>query len=162
MTEDEFQAWLRRQDKPPTRALPQSRYRDPATQNFSMRRKGADMDRQSDREKADSLLIEHHRWSAAYRPNLGAPKISPYCRESMTSKQYDDPADLTHDKVYQNEMKAVDYCLDTLPVPMQQAIGTEMRNRVATARVWRSPSNVSFAAALDAVIPVMRKRGLFD
>lgn len=120
------------------------------------------MDRPSDREKADCLLIEHYRWSAAYRPNLGVPRIAPYCKESVTSRQYDDAGDLTHDAVYQNEMKAVDYCLDALTAPMRQSIGTEMRNRVATARVWRSPSNVPFGQALEAVIVVMRKRGLFD
>jgi len=120
------------------------------------------MDRQSDREKADALLIEWYRWSKAYRPALGAPRIAPYCRESTTSKQYDSASDLSHDRVYQNEMKAVDYCMDAIAVDMQQAIGTEMRNREARAKVWRSPSQASFSAALDAVMAVMRKRGLFD
>lgn len=162
MTDDQFFGWLARQDKPASKALPRHMYGDPANNINFNRNKGADMDRPSDREKADCLLIEHYRWSAAYRPNLGVPRIAPYCKESVTSRQYDDAADLTHDKVYQNEMKAVDFCLDALTVSMQQAIGTEMKNRVATARVWRSPSNVTFSEALDAIVPVMKKRGLFD
>lgn len=120
------------------------------------------MDRQTDREIADSLLMEWYRWSAMYRPNLGAPRIAPYCQQSTTSKQYDDPADLVHDKVYQVQMHAVDFCIDAIEVPMQQSIGMEMRNREANAKVWRCPGATSFAVALDAVVPVMRKRGLFD
>lgn len=120
------------------------------------------MDRQSDREKADTLLIEWYRWTKAYRPNLGAPKIAPYCKQATSSKQYEEAYDLTHDRVYQNEMKAVDFCVDAIEVSMQQAIGTEMRNREVSAKVWRSPSNRTYEEALAAILPVMRKRGLFD
>jgi hypothetical protein len=138
-------------------------YGDPSRIAFNMKkRQGEDMDRPSDREKADQLLIEWFRWSAIYRPNLGVPRVAPYCQQSTTSKQYDDPGDLMYDRVYQTEMKAVDFCIDAIAVPMQQAIGTEMRNRQVKARVWRDPGNKSFSAALDAVIVVMRKRGLFD
>lgn len=120
------------------------------------------MERLSDTEIADGLLIEWHRWTAMYRPALGVPRVAPYCQQSVTSKQYDDPADLVHDKVYQNEMKAVDYCVCAIAVPMQQAIGTEMRNREAKHKVWRDPGGATYAEALAAILPVMRKRGLFD
>jgi hypothetical protein len=90
------------------------------------------------------------------------PKVAPYCRQSASSKQYDDPTDLTHDKVYQNEMKAVDWCMDAIAVDMQQAIGTEMRNREIGVHVWRSPSKRTYSESLAAVMVVMRKRGLFD
>jgi hypothetical protein len=101
------------------------------------------VDRQTDREIAESLLMDWYRWSAAYRPKLGAPRVAPYCQQSVSSKQYDDPA-------------------DAIEVPMQQAIGCEMRNREVNARVWRCPGATSYAVALDAVMGVMRKRGLFD
>ena len=120
------------------------------------------MERVSDREIADSLLIEWHQWCRIWRPNLGAPRIAPYCKESTTSKQYDDPADLTHDRVYQSQMKAVDYCVDAIAVAMQQAIGNEMRNREVKCKVWRSVGNATYKEALDTVLPVMRRRGLFD
>jgi hypothetical protein len=146
-----------------SRARERRFYGDPARHvKFGKRDKGEDMDRQSDREKADTLLIEFHRWESQWRPKLGAPRIAPYSRQSVSSKQYDDPADLVHDKVYQKEMEAVEYCVDALALPLQQAIRTEMRNREVNAKVWRSPSNKTYTEALDAVLPVMRKRGLFD
>jgi len=162
MNDEQFFAWLRRQGKEQSQALERWKYQDPAKHVKFGKQQGVPMDRQSDKEKADTLLIEWYRWSKQWRPNLGAPKIAPYCKQSQTSKQYDDTADLTNDRVYQNEMKAVDYCLDAIEVSMQQAIGTEMRNREVNARVWRSPSNRSYAQALEAIMPVMRKRGLFD
>jgi hypothetical protein len=120
------------------------------------------MERQTDKEIADALLLEWYYWADLYRPKLGAPRVSPYCKDSRTSKQYDDPADLSRDKVYQNQMEAVDYCIDAIAVPMQQAIGIEMKNRVAKAAVWRSPSGASYVEALFVIMPVMRKKGLFD
>jgi hypothetical protein len=124
--------------------------------------KGLQVDRQSNKEIAESLLMEWHRWADRYRPKLGAPRVSPYCQQSVTSKQYDDPADLAHDKVYQSQMQAVDFCVSAIAVPMQQAIGCEMKNRACGAKVWRCPGATNFGVALDAVMVVMRKRGLFD
>jgi hypothetical protein len=120
------------------------------------------VDRQTDREIAESLLMDWHRWSALYRPKLGAPRIAPYCQQSTTSKQYDDPADLVHDRVYQAQMQAVDFCIDAIEVPMQQAIGIEFKNREVGKSVWRCERATNYPVALDAVIVVMRKRGLFD
>jgi hypothetical protein len=45
---------------------------------------------------------------------------------------------------------------------MQQAIGTEMRNRDVRAKIWRDTGNRQYADALALVMVVMRKRGLFD
>lgn len=120
------------------------------------------MDRISDREIADALLVEWHQWTAMYKPKLGVPRTAPYCQQSVTSKQYDDPADLSHDRVYQAQMQAVAYCVDTIEVPMQQAIGCEMKNREVNVKVWRSPAGKTYAEALIVILPVMRKKGLFD
>lgn len=136
------------------------KYNKPADHRVNFGKREVIVDRQSDREKADSLLMEWHRWSAAYRPNLGAPKIAPYCKQSTSSRQYDEEA--AYDKVYHRQMEAVDFCMDAIEVAMQQAIGSEMRNREVKAKVWRSPSNKTYTEALDAILPVMRKRGLFD
>jgi hypothetical protein len=145
-----------------SRALPQQAYGDPARFVKFGKRKGGEVDRQSDQEKADTLLMEWYRWTRLYRPKLGYPGIAPYCHQFSSSNQYDDPADLTHDKAWEAEMRAVDFCVGALAVSMQQAIGTEMRNREANAKVWRSPSNRTYAEALAAILSVMRKRGLFD
>jgi hypothetical protein len=167
MTDEEAQllypifAQRAKQKPEKSRALPQYAYRNPERNaSFKKRDKGEAMDRLSDREVADSLLIEWHRWSARYRPNLGAPRIAPYCKQSTSSRQYDE--DAAYDRIYHGQMEAVDFCIDAIEVAMQQAIGAEMRNREAKAKVWRSPSNRTYTEALDAILPVMRKRGLFD
>lgn len=120
------------------------------------------MERQTDKEIADNLLMEWHLWTDGYRIKLGMPRVAPYCKDSRTSKQYDDPADLTHDKVYQTEMKAVEFCVDSLIPALSAAIGTEMRNREVNAKVWRDPAGKTFAEALEAIMPIMKKKGLFD
>lgn len=146
-----------------SRAVESWKYSKPADHNVKFgKREGGEVDRQSDKERADSLLIEWYRWTKLYRPNLGAPKIAPYCKQSTSSKQYEDPSDLIHDRVYRTEMEAVEFCVDCLDLGMRQSIGVEMKNREVSARVWRSPSNVPFSEALTAIVPIMRKKGLFD
>jgi hypothetical protein len=156
-----------------SRALPQYAYRNPELNaSFKKRDKGKAMDRISDREIADSLLIEWYRWAKSWRPALGAPRISPTFQEhkqkhedekhkgwEISDETYEDDA---YERLHKIEMEAIEYCVDALPVPLQQAIGTEMRNREVKAKVWRSPSNRTYTEALDAILPVMRKRGLFD
>lgn len=114
------------------------------------------MDRQSDREIADSLLIEWHRWAKAWRPRLGAPRISPTCAGYVKDEKHNEDSD-GYEAAHKREMEAVDFCVGSIAVPMQQAIGTEMRNREAKAKVWRDSSNSTFVAALNAVLPHMRK-----
>jgi hypothetical protein len=162
MNDEQFFGWLRRQGKPESKALPSWQYGNPENFTALGQGKGVTVERISETEQADVMLMEWYRWSKAYRPNLGAQRIAPYCRQSVSSKQYEEASDLTHDRVYQNEMHAVEYCVDALAVPLQQAIGSEMRNREVKAKVWRDPGNASYREALEAVVPVMRKRGLFD
>lgn len=158
--EEKFQAWLIRQDKEKSRALETRYYGDPSKAARFTKKEAGELDRLSDREIADSLLMEWYRWAKEWRPKLGAPRVSPYCRQSVSSRQYDE--DAAYDKVWQKQMEAVDYCVDAIAVSMQQAIGTEMRNRASKAKVWRDPGNKSYLEALLAILPVMRKRGLFD
>lgn len=145
-----------------SRAQPWYVYRNPEQHVKLSGKREVIVDRMSDREQADSLLVEWFRWANQWRPNLGAPRIAPYCRQSESSKQYDSTTDLTHDRVHQKEMEAVEFCVDALAVPLQQAIGSEMRNREVNAKVWRNPANRSYSEALEAIVPVMKKRGLFD
>ena len=112
--------------------------------------------------KAIELLTEWFRWSKLWRPNLGVPRIAPYCKDARISRQYDDATDLTHDRVYKMQMDSVQFCVFSLPTDYIQSISTEIRNRESSARVWRSPSDVPFNVALDAVIVIMRKNWLFD
>jgi hypothetical protein len=111
-----------------------------------------------DQQLADLLLIDWFRWSAGYRPKLGAPRVAPYCRQFQSSRQYDDQA--AYSKLHIKTCESVDWCVDTLAVPMQQAIGAEMRNRQVKAKVWRSAE--TYADALNALIPKLKERGLLE
>lgn len=116
------------------------------------------MDRATDCELAEQLLTDWYRWSRSWRPALGAPRVSPYCRQSRTSQQYDEDAGF--DRVFLHEMETVDWCLGELPLSLQQAIGIEMRNREVQARVWRCSRPARYGEALAAVIQLLAVRGL--
>jgi hypothetical protein len=120
------------------------------------------MQRQTNREIADQLLMDWYLWTKPYRPALGAPRVSPYCKESQTSNQYDDPSDMERDRVYITQMKSVAFCVDSIPVPMQQAIGIEMKNREVKSRVWSCKGATSYEVALDAVMSKMRRECLIQ
>jgi hypothetical protein len=113
-----------------------------------------------DKELAILLLEEWFDWCRKYRPALGAPRLAPYCRQFRSSRQYDDEA--AYAGLHVKKCESVDWCVGTLAVPMQQAIGAEMRNRQVKVKVWQMPQGVTFQDALEAVIPKMRDRGLLD
>lgn len=119
------------------------------------------MIRSTDREIADTLLIEWHGWCRQYRPALGAPRVSPNFRSARSGRQYDDATEASCGRLWVTQMESVDWCIDQLPTQMQSAIGTEMRNRTS-AKVWRQPDGVTFEEAIELLLPIMRKRGLFD
>ncbi len=116
------------------------------------------MDRASERERAEQLLMDWYRWSRSSRPALGAPRSSPYCRQSRTSRQYDE--DSGFDRVFLHEMETVEWCVGELPVALQQAIGVEMRNRETGARVWRGGMGGRYAEALERVVGLLRRKGV--
>ncbi len=116
------------------------------------------MERATDREQAEQLLTDWYRWSRSWRPALGAPRVAPYCRQSRTSRQYDEDAGF--DRVFLHEMEMVDWCVGELALPLQQAIGIEMRNRVVGAKVWQSSQSCRYGEALLAVMRLMTVRGI--
>lgn len=111
---------------------------------------------------ADELLEEWHAWSATYRPALGIPGCAPSCREATTSKQWDSTFEIGDERVRAKEMENVEWCVDAIPLPCRQAIGVEMKNRETRANVWRAAGAANYADAIEAILPFMRKRGLFD
>lgn len=109
---------------------------------------------------ADQLLLEWYEWSRAWRPHLGAPRCAPECREARTSRQYDDSSDLVRETADRLDMEAVEWCVDAVSFPYQNAIGIEMKNRQVKARVWRSVHGKTYTEALEQIIPHMRKKNL--
>ncbi len=111
-----------------------------------------------EKQRADELLSDWYHWAMRWRPKLGYPSIAVYCRQSKTSRQYDE--DAGYDELQKTEMEAVDDCVNELPIEMQMAIKTEMRNRESKSRVWRDKYSVNYSCTLDNAISIFRKRGL--
>lgn len=152
---DVLSLMLARSGKEKSRAMPAHRYGDPA--------KHVEFGRAMEyKEKADQLLQEWHDWSTPWRPALGVPGCAPSCREATTSKQWDSTTDIGDASIRANEMANVEWCVDAIPLPCRQAIGIEMKNRAVKAKVWRCAGAATYEEALEAILPVMRKRGLFD
>jgi hypothetical protein len=110
--------------------------------------------------KADALLTEHYYWQKSYREKLGYGNAAPECRQSRSSRQWDSTAEIVDEAVAHLEMEAVDWCMDAATPECRQAIGKEMRNREAGAKVWRSPSPMTYSEALDMIVPMMKKKDL--
>jgi hypothetical protein len=111
---------------------------------------------------ADNLLESWYYYSLSYRPNLGVPRIAPYCKQSKSSRQYETVADLTDQHMRKDLAEAVEFCVDQLALNHRSAIGIEMKNRAVKARVWSCKSASTYVEALAAVLPIMRAKGLFD
>jgi hypothetical protein len=164
MTDEEAQllypifAQRAKQTPEKSRALPQWQYRNPELNaSFKKRDKGEAMDRLSDREIADSLLCQWYRWAKAWRPDLDA-KVAAYCKLYTGDERHNEASeDDAYADLHEREMIAVDFCIGTLAVPLQQSIGTEQRNREAKAKVWRDPGNRTYSDALAAVLPKLRE-----
>lgn len=118
------------------------------------------MEIEDERRLADELLVEWHDWTDSYRPALGVDRG--ICREARSSRQYDDSTEASCGRLHVNEMQSVAFCVDQLSVMQQIAIGIEMKNRHSRAKVWRSEGAATYENALEAIRPLMRRRGLFD
>jgi hypothetical protein len=118
----------------------------------------------TDSDIADELLRDWHSWSASYRPSLGVPRVAPYCHEHVSSRQFDDSTDASCSRLHDDQMKAVEFCVDQLTLAYRQCIGIEMLNRAAKAKVWRTSIGpiAAYSDAINAILPIMKKRGLFD
>lgn len=120
------------------------------------------MNRATDIEEIDYLLVEWYEWSATYRPKMGVPRVAPYCQQARSSRQWDDATEASCGRLHVDRMTKVEFCIDQLPTGLQRAIGTEMRNRLSTAKVWRDPAGNTFGDAVAMLIPIARKNGLFS
>jgi len=123
-------------------------------------KEGQSTDNEEQLRRADSLLEEWYAWSSKYRPALGIPGCSPSSREAQSSKQWQSTYEIGDESLRKIEMESVEWCVGKLEFLLQQVIGIEMRNRSAGAKVWRSNGHTNYQEALDAILPVMARRGL--
>jgi hypothetical protein len=109
-----------------------------------------------DFELADRLVVEWHEWASRWRPALGAPRVGAGMRNAVTSRQYESQP--MAEDVLQAEMEAVEWCIDALDLARRAAIAHEMVSRSHPYRVWRNNALVTYAMALEQLVPLMRRR----
>lgn len=128
----------------------------------------------SEAQKADELLLEYHDYSKQWRPPLGAPGASAACRQAKSSRQWEDSTEASCGGLFKEQMDAIEFCLNQLAPAISLVIQTEMKNRAdrrdawierGGPKVWRQRDVYPSLAYVDArslLIPIMRKRCLFD
>lgn len=85
------------------------------------------------------LLVDWHRWQHRYRFGKGYPSTTPACRQSRTSRQYDDQNGALDAAVDDCVMEAVESAIDRIPQPWHTALCFEARNASSGVAVWLSP-----------------------
>lgn len=128
----------------------------------------------SEAQKADELLLEYHDYTDQWRPALGAPGASAACRQAKSSRQWEDSTEASCGGLHRAQMDAVEFCLDQLPQSVSNIIQQEMKSRADRRDAWRERGShkvwrqrdvfpsISYVDARSLLIPIMRKRLLFD
>lgn len=109
-------------------------------------------------EHINSLLSQWHAWSSQQIPVHGFPTVNATCRQSRTSRQYDDQNGGLDAHIDQVLMEAVDSVIDAIPQPWRTALAFQARNLHQNAQVWSSPRLPSCAVQRAGVVMEARKR----
>lgn len=115
-------------------------------------------------DQIEDLLMVWYDHTSAYRPALGAPKVSVSCREYESGDVHESGGDVD-DKIDIARAETMDFCIDKLTVPQRSAIGVHCRNKRAGASVWRSArvigsQHAAYLDAKSALYPHIKKAGL--
>ncbi len=128
----------------------------------------------SEAQKADELLLEYHDWSEQYRPSLGVPRAAASCQQARSSRQWEDSTEASCGRLHITQMETIEFCMDQLPHATKIVIEREMKGRAdrrdawrerGSQKVWRQRDAVpspAYITARSLLIPIMRKRLLFD
>ena len=115
---------------------------------------------------ADKMLENWYYVTKKWREKLGYHKISPYCKNFKSSRQYQDANYITFSTLSQDEFNKIDLCVDQLSLYEKSAIEREMYKRYDTRKrpkeTWELALNVKYQHALDAIIVLFEKRGMFN
>jgi hypothetical protein len=126
-----------------------------------LKRAGADGEADHQRQIAEyinSLLSQWHAWSAGQLPVHGFPTVNATCRQSRTSRQYDDQNGGIDAHIDQVLMEAVDSVIDAIPQPWRTALAFQARNLHQNASVWSSPRLPSCAGQRAELVMVARQK----
>lgn len=88
--------------------------------------------------KLEDYLMIWYDYERSYRPHLGAPRVSTYCRGAQASEVHDDrdEADYRYEKMIAETVSA---CMDELPWQQRSAITIRCEARKSGASVIRNP-----------------------
>lgn len=115
-------------------------------------------------EQIEALVMVWFRWTRAYRPNLGAGRVSIYARGMRESVETD--ADEIDQRLAAAQAEQVDVCIDSLRWQLRAAIGIHAGNKAAGACVFSNPrltaeqQHAAYQEAKAELMPLLRKRGL--
>lgn len=87
----------------------------------------------------NDLLARWHVWSSSYCFGKGYPSVDSACRDSRTSRQYDDTNGALDAGVENRIMEAFDAAVWTIEQPHLTALQFQARNFHARVAVWKSP-----------------------
>lgn len=120
---------------------------------------------QDESEQIERLLAVWYDYEKAYRPALGAPRVSVSCRDHEAGEVHDTGAD-RDDKLERLTAEAVGSAIDELPYLQRSAIGVHCRNMRASAAVHRNPrigdQHAAYQEAKTALLPKLRRKGLLN
>ena len=88
--------------------------------------------------KLEEYFMIWYDYERAYRPHLGAPRVSTYCRGAQASEVHDDrdEAEYRYEKMIAETVSA---CMDELPWQQRSAITIRCEARKSGASVIRNP-----------------------
>lgn len=87
----------------------------------------------------NDLLASWHKWCSRYQFGKGYPSSDVACRQSKTSRQYDDQNGALDADVDQTIMEAFDAAMERVEQPWRTALSIQARNMATGAAVWSSP-----------------------
>jgi len=118
---------------------------------------------QDESEQIERLLAVWYDYENAYRPALGAPRVSVSCRDHEAGEVHDTGAD-RDDKLDRLTAEAVGSAIDELPYMQRAVIGVHCRNIRAPVAVHRNPriedQHAAYQGAKEALLPKLRRKGL--
>ena len=89
-------------------------------------------------DKLEDLILTWYEYEAAYRPALGAPRVSPSARQYRSSEVHDD-RDEAEARYRKSVAESVSACIDELPVMQRVAIQLHCYAKQSGASVIKSP-----------------------
>jgi hypothetical protein len=90
-------------------------------------------------EHISDLLSQWHAWSSGHAMVYGFPTVNSSCRQSRSSRQYDDANGGLDAHIDHVLMEAVDSVIDAIAEPWRTALSVQARNLNTGRQVWSSP-----------------------